>query len=127
LVPPDKQEKIAMGRLTSHILDTAAGRPAAGMHWVLYRLDGARTQVASGQTNSDGRNDEPVLKGEALVPGVYEFQFDAAGYFRQCGVELPEPPFLGEVVVRFGIADSSAHYHVPLLVSPYGYSTYRGS
>ena len=116
-----------MGQLTTHVLDTAAGKPAAGMAWALYQVRDPRTQLASGRTNGDGRNDEPVLQAAKFTSGTYEFVFFAGDYFRSTGVNLPEPPFLDQVVIRFGIADAAAHYHVPLLVSPYGYSTYRGS
>lgn len=112
------------GRLTTHVLDTAAGRPAAGVALSLFR-DGAA--VARAVTNADGRCDAPLLAGAALVAGRYELVFAVGAYFRAAGVALPEPAFLDEVPVRFGIADPAAHYHVPLLVSPYGYSTYRGS
>ena len=117
-----------MGRLTTHVLDTAAGTPAAGMHYRLYRASGdERTLLLSGQTNVDGRSDAPLLSGEALIAGRYELVFAVADYFRACGVELPEPPFLDRVPLVFGIADPQGHYHVPLLVSPWSYSTYRGS
>ena len=115
-----------MGRLTTHVLDTAEGRPAAGVVVELYRIDGAETRLASGRTNADGRLDKPVLEGEALAAGVYELRFHAGDYWRASG-RIPEPPFLDLIPVRFGIASADAHYHVPLLLSPYGYSTYRGS
>ena len=116
-----------MGRLTTHVLDTAAGRPAAGLVIELYRLDGEPTYVRSVTTNDDGRVDGPLLEGEAFVTGVYELRFNAGDYLRQNTVALPDPAFLDVVPIRFGIADASQHYHVPLLLSPYGYSTYRGS
>lgn len=117
-----------MGRLTTHVLDTAHGAPGAGMRIDVYRIDdGERRQLKSLTTNADGRADEPVLAGEALAAGQYELVFHAGAYFRDRGVALPEPAFLDDVVVRFGIASPGDHYHVPLLVSPYGYSTYRGS
>ncbi len=117
-----------MARLSTHVLDTAHGRPAAHLAVSLYRLraDG-RDLVMATRTNADGRTDEPLLTGETIQTGTYEIVFAVADYFRAAGVELPAPPFLDEVVVRFGIADARGHYHVPLLVSPYGYSTYRGS
>jgi 5-hydroxyisourate hydrolase len=115
-----------MGRLTTHVLDTAEGRPAAGVMVELYRVDGTETRLASGRTNADGRLDKPVLEGEALAEGVYELRFHAGDYWRASG-RIQEPPFLDLIPVRFGIASANAHYHVPLLLSPYGYSTYRGS
>ena len=116
-----------MGRLTTHVLDTAQGKPGAGIAIELYRLGVVRERLASATTNSDGRCDRPLLEGAALATGTYELVFRAGEYFSRQGVSLPEPKFLDEVVIRFGIADASAHYHVPLLISPYAYSTYRGS
>lgn len=117
------------GALTTHVLDTAQGRPAAGLRLELHRLapDGGREALGRFTTNDDGRVDGPLLEGAALTPGAYELLFHVAAYFRAAGLELPEPAFLDAVPIRFGIADGAAHYHVPLLVSPYGYSTYRGS
>ena len=112
-----------MGRLTTHVLDTSAGRPAAGVRVVLRR-DGE--VLAEGATNADGRMDKPLLDGEACKPGRYEMTFHVGDYFRARGVALADPPFLDAIPLRFTIAED-AHYHVPLLVSPYGYSTYRGS
>lgn len=117
-----------MGRLTTHVLDTAAGTPGAGMSVSLHKIvDNRRETLKSIKTNHDGRADQPLLEGDALQPGVYELDFGAGDYFRAQGVKLPEPAFLDVVTLRFGIADTSAHYHVPLLVSPWSYSTYRGS
>jgi 5-hydroxyisourate hydrolase len=117
-----------MGKLTTHVLDTANGIPAARMRYALYRVSGdRRDRLAEGATNGDGRAPAPLLEGAAVHPGVYELEFDAAGYFRDRGTALPEPPFAGVVVLRFGIADAHGHYHVPLLVSPWSWSTYRGS
>ena len=116
-----------MGRLTTHVLDTAAGQPAAGIDVVVYRVDSGRRQLASGRTNADGRLDQPVLEGDNLESGVYELVFQAGSYFRARQPELAEPLFVDEVVLRFGVNDPAAHYHVPLLVSPFAYSTYRGS
>jgi 5-hydroxyisourate hydrolase len=116
-----------MGRLTTHVLDTAHGRPGAGVEVTVYRVDGEQRQVASAVTNADGRTDGPLLEGDAFVPGVYEIVFGAGAYFTRTGAKLPAPPFVGDVVLRFGVADPAAHYHVPLLVSPWSYSTYRGS
>ena len=117
-----------MGRLTTHVLDTSAGLPGCGIALELTRLDdGARSAVASAVTNADGRCDTPLLEGEAMRPGVYELSFGAGDYFAARGDVQPEPKFLDVVVIRFGIASAGQHYHVPLLISPYGYSTYRGS
>ena len=118
-----------MGRLTTHVLDTALGRPGAGMAIALYRLDefGAREKLGAFTTNSDGRCDHPLLEGAAFLPGRYELVFAAGAYFDKVGARLPDPKFLDEVTIRFGIADNDQHYHVPLLISPYAYSTYRGS
>ena len=116
------------GRLTTHVLDTSAGRPAGALEVVLYRLEGERRrELKRTATNADGRCDEPLLTGRDMASGRYEIVFHAGRYFREAGAKLPEPAFLDEVPIRFGIADASAHYHVPLLISPYGYSTYRGS
>lgn len=117
-----------MARLSTHVLDTSRGVPAIGMAIDLYQLEGvARTLVTRVITNSDGRTADPLLSGETLTTGVYELVFYAAEYFRNFGIALSSPPFLDEVVIRFGLADAHANYHVPLLLSPYGYSTYRGS
>lgn len=113
------------GRLTTHVLDTAAGRPAAGLALTLTRLaDGA--VLAERITNADGRVDPPLLEGEAFRPGRYEIVFHAGAYLRAAGLVLPDPPFLDEIPIRFGLGEP-VHYHVPLLLSPYGYATYRGS
>jgi 5-hydroxyisourate hydrolase len=112
--------------LTTHVLDTAAGRPAAGLRLQLFRLDPAgdgRELLKEATTNADGRTDAPLL--DEPEAGVYEISFEVGEYF--AGEGVPDPPFLGRVPVRFGIADPSSHYHVPLLVSPWSYSTYRGS
>ena len=115
-----------MGRITTHVLDTAAGRPAAGLKVILSRLDRTAGAVTEAVTNADGRCDKPLLEGAAFAPGRYEIVFHVGDYFRARGVTLPNPPFLDLVPVRFGVTEDT-HYHVPLLVSPYGYSTYRGS
>ena len=116
------------GRLTTHVLDTTHGRPGAGIGLTLYRIENEqRTWVLDARTNADGRCDEPLLAGDALKPGCYELVFHVGSYFRAAGVVLTEPAFLDVVPVRFGISAAGQHYHVPLLVSPYGYSTYRGS
>ena len=117
-----------MARLSTHVLDTAHGVPAAGVRIDLHRLDAdGRTHVATATTNADGRTSEPLLAGETMPTGVYELTFQAGRYLRDRGVDLGELPFLDEIVIRFGIASATAAYHVPLLLSPYGYSTYRGS
>jgi hydroxyisourate hydrolase len=117
-----------MGRLSTHVLDTHSGRPAGGMRVELYRLDGAAaTPLGAITTNADGRADGPLLEGAALTPGRYELRFHAGAYFAGRGLALPDPPFLDIVTVSFGVADPAGHYHVPLLVSPWAYSTYRGS
>ena len=115
-----------MGRLTTHILDTAHGGPAAQVDVRLFALTGKRELAATATTNHDGRTPEPLLEGTALVAGPYELEFDVGNYFRACGVELADPPFLDTVVIRFAVR-SDEDYHVPLLVSPWAYSTYRGS
>lgn len=117
-----------MGRLTTHVLDTAHGTPAAGVALTLLRHDGRDfVAVTATATNADGRCERPLLDGDALVAGRYRLVFAAGDYFRRRGATLPEPPFVDEVVIDFGIADANAHYHVPLLVSPWSYATYRGS
>ena len=113
-----------MSGLTTHLLDTAHGRPAAG---VAVRLLKDGTVLVSTRTNSDGRCDSPLLNGETAAAGGYRLEFDVGAYYRARGVAMPDPPFLETVAIEFGIADPAAHYHVPLLVSPFGYSTYRGS
>jgi 5-hydroxyisourate hydrolase len=117
-----------MGRLSTHVLDTMNGRPAAGVRVELFALDGeARRLVAATQTNADGRTDQPLLAGDAFRTGAYEIVFHIGPYFRARGTAFAEPAFLEAVPVRFGIAEPEGHYHVPLLVSPWAYSTYRGS
>ncbi len=117
-----------MGRLTTHVLDTVNGRPGARMGVDLYRIvGGGREHVIAIQTNDDGRCDPALLEGDAVEAGVYELVFHAGPYFRRCGIDLPEPPFVDDVVVRFGIAEPGLHTHVPILVSPWSYTTYRGS
>jgi len=116
-----------MGRLTTHVLDTAQGRPGAGIRIDLYRVGSGRERLAQATTNADGRCDKPLLEGDGLKAGAYELVFHVGAYFAGHGLTLPEPRFLDEVVIRFGVARPEEHYHVPLLLSPYGYSTYRGS
>ncbi|NJM05766.1 hydroxyisourate hydrolase [Candidatus Gracilibacteria bacterium] len=115
------------GRLTTHVLDIMHGQPAAGMHVALYRIDGnVRTHVKAALTNNDGRLDAALLGDDAFQLGSYELVFAVAAYFAALGVSLSAPPFLADVPIRFALAEY-AHYHVPLLVSPWAYSTYRGS
>ncbi len=118
-----------MGHLSTHVLDTMNGCPAAGMKVSLQRVDGARFETLKSFTlNSDGRHDGgPLLDAAAMAVGCYRFQFEVGDYFRARGVVLPEPAFIDVVPIDFGISDAQAHYHVPLLVSPWTYSTYRGS
>ena len=118
-----------MGQLTTHVLDTTNGRPAAGMRVRLYALaaGGAPALLKDLTLNHDGRADAPLLDGATMRTGRYRLEFDVAAYFRSCGAELPEPPFLDTVPLDFGLADTAAHYHVPLLASPWSYATYRGS
>src|ERR1700754_4498831 len=116
------------GQLTTHVLDTAHGRPGMGITVTVYRLDGDRRDaVAETRTNADGRCDAPLLSGNDFRPGTYEIVFAIGAYFRMAGAPLSDPPFLDEVPIRFGIAHADQHYHVPLLISPWSYSTYRGS
>jgi len=110
--------------LTTHVLDTMHGRPAAGVSLRLWREG---EMLASAVTNLDGRVDGPLLTGLELSAGRYRLEFDVGEYFRDMGVALPQPAFLEVVTIDFGVADTGAHYHVPLLVSPFAYSTYRGS
>ena len=117
-----------MGQLTTHVLDTANGCPAAGMNVALYRLDaGAATLIKRITLNDDGRADSPLLENDGFVAGTYRLVFGVAAYFRGRGARLDEPPFLDEVPLDFGLATIGSHYHVPLLASPFAYSTYRGS
>ncbi len=119
---------MANGYLTTHVLDTARGQPAAGLQVTLYLIDGAnRVRLAAMQTNADGRTDSPILPKGKCVPGTYELEFEAGGYFDRVGTPPEAPRFLDVIPLRFGISDAEAHYHVPLLLSPFGYSTYRGS
>ncbi len=115
-----------MGRLTTHVLDTASGIPAAGIDIRLYALGDRRDLKAAAVTNADGRTAEPLLADRAMATGEYELEFDVGNYFRGRGAELDDPAFLDTVVIRFAVREGE-HYHVPLLVSPWSYSTYRGS
>lgn len=116
-----------MGRLTTHVLDTARGLPAHGVEIVLYRVAPELHELARASTNADGRLQQPILEGDDFAVGTYELRFQAGNYFRAQSLDLAEPLFVDEVVLRFGINRSDQHYHVPLLVSPFSYSTYRGS
>ncbi len=117
-----------MGHLSTHVLDTAHGCPAAGLRVTLQRVEpGGTVTIKTLALNHDGRADGPLLDAAAMAVGRYRLLFEVAPYFRARGVALPEPPFIDTVALDFGIADAAGHYHVPLLVSPYGYSTYRGS
>lgn len=119
---------MAGGRLTTHVLDTARGKPAAGVRIVLFRIDGsAPRKLAETVTNADGRTDAPMLAGDALQTGSYELVFHAGDYLRATGQAGAGVLFLDEIPIRFGIPDAGQHYHVPLLISPFAYSTYRGS
>ena len=116
------------GYLTTHVLDTARGVPAAGITVVLYRVSGnSHKKLVEMVTNSDGRTDAPILPAEKFKTGTYELIFFAGDYLRETGQTTEEPLFLDQIPIRFGMADEDAHYHVPLLLSPYGMSTYRGS
>lgn len=117
-----------MGRLTTHVLDTSLGCPGEGIKIELFRIEGeTRSKIAEAVTNDDGRCDAPILEGNAFATGVYEIVFHAGTYLDAKGVDLPSPKFLDIIPIRFGIAAADEHYHVPLLLSPYSYSTYRGS
>ena len=118
------EEPNGTGRLTTHVLDTASGKPAAGLVITLFRVEGdTRTELKSVITNDDGRCDGPLLEGDDFTNGVYELVFEVGQYFERTEAY----PFLGNVPIRFGISASDEHYHVPLLASPFGFSTYRGS
>lgn len=119
---------MAKGWLSTHVLDTARGCPAEGVRIALYRVSGnSHRKVAETVTNADGRTDSPILPSDKFAVGTYELVFFAGDYLRAGGQAGAEPLFLDEIPIRFGMNDADAHYHVPLLLSPYGYSTYRGS
>lgn len=117
-----------MGKLSTHVLDLARGKPAENLNIDLYYLSaGSRKHLASFVTNQDGRTEQALLVAEAMMEGVFELVFHIGSYFDALGLDLPTPKFLDEVSIRFGISDSKQNYHVPLLFSPFAYSTYRGS
>lgn len=117
-----------MSKLSTHVLDTANGRPGAGVRLALYVVkDAGRTLLTTDVTNDDGRCSAPLLEGEQFVAGRYELVFDAGDYYAAQGVALPEPRFLDRITLAFGIADPGQNYHVPLVMTPWSYSTYRGS
>ena len=117
-----------MAKISTHVLDVARGVPAAGVRVALWRIEAdGRERVAEAVTNADGRTSEPLLSAVELSGGAYELVFQAGEYLRAQGAPLTDPPFLDEVAIRFGVAAGVGSYHVPLLLSPYGYSTYRGS
>jgi 5-hydroxyisourate hydrolase len=117
-----------MGKLSTHVLDTTLGKPGAGVAIELYAVNGAqRTLIKHATTNADGRCGEPLLEGEQMLPGQYELVFAAGDYFAAQGVHLPAPRFVDRVTIAFGIAHADQNYHVPLVVTPWSYATYRGS
>jgi 5-hydroxyisourate hydrolase len=118
-----------MGKLSTHVLDVTQGKPGAGVRLALYAIDQNNQKILLKQavTNSDGRCDAPLLQGDEVQAGRYELVFGAGDYFAAQGVQVPTPRFIDEVVIAFGIADPDQNYHVPLVVSPWSYSTYRGS
>ena len=118
---------MAAGYLTTHVLDTGQGLPAAGMKIQLFGIGSKRTLLREMTTNADGRTDGPILPAEEFNTGTYELVFHAGAYLDTIGVPAESPRFLNDIPIRFGISDPDAHYHVPLLISPFGYSTYRGS
>ena len=117
-----------MGKLSTHVLDISQGKPGAGVKVALYAVEAqGRVLLKSDVTNADGRCAAPLLEGDALKQGKYELVFSAGDYFAAQGVALPEPRFIDEVTLAFGVAHAEQNYHVPLVVSPWAYSTYRGS
>lgn len=124
----EKKARHYMGKLSTHVLDITQGKPGAGVQVKLYRVNGVeKVLVKTDTTNADGRCDVPLLQGDEVKAGKYELVFGAGDYFAAQGVNLPSPRFIDEVVIAFGIADVNANYHVPIVVSPWAYSTYRGS
>jgi 5-hydroxyisourate hydrolase len=125
---PFTYHQATMGRLTTHVLDTAHGKPGRDVEIHLYKIvDNSRVALSSKRSNADGRCDTPLLEGETFQSGVYELDFHVGDYFRTLGVVQTQPPFLDVVTLRFGVNDASQHYHVPLVVTPWSYATYRGS
>jgi 5-hydroxyisourate hydrolase len=123
-----RKTEARMGRLSTHVLDTATGKPAAGVKIMLYRISGqSHRKLKEAVTNADGRTEGPLLEGKELTEGSYELVFCAGDYLRASGQAGEGVLFLDEVPIRFGVPDASQHYHVPLLIAPFGYSTYRGS
>jgi len=117
-----------MGKLSTHVLDTAQGKPGAGVALELYAVEGGQRRLLKRDaTNNDGRCATPLLEGETLQAGQYELVFAAGDYFAAQGVAMPSPRFIDRVTIAFGVADASQNYHVPLVVTPWSYSTYRGS
>ena len=117
-----------MGKLTTHVLDTALGKPGKNLSIELFRVEqGERVFLSVVTTNEDGRVEPALLEGEAMNTGIYELDFHAGDYLQQHHTNLPDPLFLDVITIRFGVASDAQHYHVPLLLSPYAYSTYRGS
>ena len=117
-----------MAKISTHVLDTVHGKAAPNVRISLFRVTASgRKKVVETRTNADGRTDQPLLSGDTIPTGVYELDFEVGDYFRSLGIELPDPPFVDRVTLRFGVAEPDGHYHVPLLVSPWTYSTYRGS
>lgn len=116
------------GKLTTHVLNTAIGQPATGIKIELWQItETGESLLATAITNRDGRTEKPILSAQTMTIGIYELRFLVGEYFAKTQTNLPNPPFLDQVPIRFGISDTTAHYHVPLLVSPWSYSTYRGS
>ncbi len=123
-----QQEQLVAGYLTTHVLDTARGCPAEGLKIALYRVSGnSHRKLVEMETNADGRTDSPILPEKTFKTGIYELIFFAGDYLRASGQAVEDPLFLDQIPIRFGMSDSEAHYHVPLLLSTFGYSTYRGS
>ena len=116
-----------MGKLTTHVLDLVHGCPGRNIQIELFQINDERKFIRNGITNSDGRVDDPLMEGDSMSPGTYELMFRAGEYFRSMGLDQSEYAFVDEVVIRFGIENADEHYHVPLLLSRFGYSTYRGS